>query len=587
MTYDLKIEGARIVDGTGREAYDGDVGIQGGRIVELGRLSGGARRTIDAKGALVTPGFVDVHSHYDGQISWDDELAPSSWHGITTCLMGSCGVGFAPVRDEDHDRLIRLMEGVEDIPESALAEGITWGWSTFGEYLDRLSERPRLIDIGAQVPHDALRMFAMGERATYREPANEADVALMRRELGAALDAGAFGFSTGRTDNHRGKDGSPTPSSEAGERELAELAKVLSGRGRRILQAVSDFDMATDRSRFDAEFDILEDMARASGMPLSISVMQRTGDSEQWRRIFQRIERANAAGLELRAQVAPRAIGVLLGLEATFHPFMGFPTYKKLSQLPIAERVAELQKPEVKTRLLGESSERVAGDGSSIPPLADQLLANLDFVSMSLFKLNASNRLNYEPARESSLFGDAMRRGVRPLEAVYDALLEDQGRALLYFPIYNYASGTLDEVGEMLRHKFSIIGLGDGGAHVGTICDASYPSFVLSHWVRDRSRDRLSLERAVQMLSADGAAWLGLSDRGTVEVGKRADLNVIDLSTVELEAPHLVRDLPAGGRRLLQAARGYLATVVAGEIVRENGATTDARPGRILRAGAR
>jgi N-acyl-D-aspartate/D-glutamate deacylase len=584
MAHDLIIAGGLVVDGTGAPPRQADLAISGGKIVELGSVAGPAAKTIDAKGAIVTPGFVDIHGHYDGQISWDDEIAPSSHHGVTTVVMGSCGVGFAPVRVKDRERLIQLMEGVEDIPGSALSEGIDWKWETFGEYLDALSARPRLIDVGAMVPHDALRVFAMGERAAANVEATDAEMSAMKAELASALRAGAFGFSTGRSDNHRAVDGSATPASEVTARELTALAGAFDGLGHRVLQAVSDFDMARSKEAFDGELELLLSMARAAKRPLSISVMQRTGDSEQWRKIFDGIERANREGLTVRAQVAPRGIGVLLGLEATFHPFMGFPTYKRLSALPLEQRVKELAKPEVKAAILSEKSEPVAGDGSPIPPLADQLLANLDFVTMSLFKLGDDP--NYEPRREDSLFGEAMRRGVRPLEVVYDAMLESGGKALLYFPIYNYASGSLDEVGQMLRHPLAMMGLSDGGAHVGTICDASFPTFLLSHWVKGRASGNIALEQAVKMLTSTTASWMGLDDRGVLALGKRADVNVIDLDHLKLKPPSLVRDLPAGGRRFLQEASGYRATIVRGEIVRQDGATTAARPGTILRAKA-
>ena len=584
MSYELKIKAGTIVDGSGGEPYVADVGVRDGRIVEIGKLSAAATREIDAAGALVTPGFVDIHSHYDGQVSWDDQIAPSSWHGVTTSIMGSCGVGFAPVHPEDRERLIALMEGVEDIPGSALAEGIQWGWSTFAEYLDVLSKTPRLIDVGAMVPHDALRVFAMRDRALVGKDAEPEDLERMQAELRSALDAGAFGFSTGRTDNHRARDGSATPSADATLRELTGLASVFRGRSSGVLQAVSDFDMSVARERFDPEFDLLEAMAESSGRPLSISVMQRNLDSEQWRRIFERITKANDRGLRLKGQVAPRGIGVLLGLEATFHPFMGFPSYKAVSHLPLAERVVELSRPEVKARMLTETSERVAGDGSSVPPMADQLLANIDFVCLSLFRL--TDDPNYEPSRDQSIFGEAMRRGVSPLSAVYDALLEDGGRNFLYFPIYNYATGSLDEVSEMLHHPHAMLGLADGGAHVGTICDASFPTFLLTHWVRDRGRVGCAVQDAIKMLTATPADWMGLSDRGRVEVGRRADLNIIDLSRLKLRGPRLVRDLPASGARFLQPVDGILATTVLGQVIRDAGVTTDVRPGRILRAKA-
>jgi N-acyl-D-aspartate/D-glutamate deacylase len=424
----------------------------------------------------------------------------------------------------------------------------------------------------------------MRDRALVGKDAEPEDLERMQLELRAALDAGAFGFSTGRTDNHRARDGSATPSADATLRELTALASVFRGRTSGVLQAVSDFDMSVARERFDPEFDLLEAMAESAGRPLSISVMQRNLDSEQWRRIFERISKANERGLRMKGQVAPRGIGVLLGLEATFHPFMGFPSYKAVSHLPLAERVVELSRPEVKARMLTETSERVAGDGSSVPPMADQLLANIDFVCLSLFRL--TDDPNYEPSRDQSIFGEAMRRGVSPLSAVYDALLEDGGRNFLYFPIYNYATGSLDEVSEMLHHPHAMLGLADGGAHVGTICDASFPTFLLTHWVRDRGRGGFAIQDAVKMLTATTADWMGLTDRGRIEVGRRADLNIIDLPRLKLRRPRLVRDLPASGARFLQPVDGILATTVLGQVIREAGATTDLRPGRILRAKA-
>jgi N-acyl-D-aspartate/D-glutamate deacylase len=582
MRFDLLVKNGLLVDGSGAPPRRADVGVKDGVVAEVGALSGAlAARAVDADGALVTPGFVDIHTHYDGQVSWDEELSPSIAHGVTTCVMGNCGVGFAPVRPRDRGRLIDLVQGVEDIPGTVLHEGLRWGWESFAEYMDALDRRPHAIDFAAQVPHDALRVFVMGERASAREAASPADVEAMRRLLREALLAGAVGFSTGRTDNHRGADGAETPAAEADAAELAGLARAFAGLEHGVLQAVSDFDMARSPERFDPEFDVLEAMARASGRPMSISLLQRAGASDQWRRILARVEQADARGLAMRVQVAPRGIGVLLGLEASFHPFMGFPSYKAVAHLPLEERVAALRAPEVKARMLGESSEPLAGDGSPIPPLADQLLANLDFVAMSLFRLGAAP--DYEPARQTSLYGEALRRGVPTLSVVYDAMLEDEGRALLYFPIYNYGSGTLSEVSEMLHHPLALLGLSDGGAHVGTTCDASFPTFLLTHWARDRAEGRLPVERAVHMLTAAPARWMGFSDRGLLVPGRRADLNVIDHGRLALARPTLARDLPRGGRRFVQDAAGYRATVVRGEIVREEGRTTGARPGRLLR----
>lgn len=581
--YELLIRGGTLVDGTGAPARRADVAVVGGVIAAVGELGGaGAARTIDAEGAIVAPGFVDIHSHYDGQASWDEELMPATLHGATTVALGSCGVGFAPCRAEDRARLISLMEGVEDIPGAALAEGLAWGWETFAEYMDVLDRSPHAIDLACHVPHDAVRVYAMGERALAGEAATDEELARMGALVRGAIEAGAVGFSTGRTDNHRNADGRPTPAADAGAGELAAIARAMAGLPRGVLQAVSDFDMFVSPERFDPEFDLLEDMARVSGRPLSISLLQRVGATEQWRRILGRIERANAAGLTVRAQVATRGIGVILGLDATFHPFIGHPSYKAVAHLPLAERVRELARPEVRARIFAERPDPVAGDGSAVPPLVDKLLAALDLVAMSLFRLG--DPPDYAPPRSASLFGEAMARKVKPIEVVYDALLEDGGKQLLYFPIYNYASGSLSEVGEMLRHPHALLGLGDGGAHVGTVCDASFSTFLLSHWVRDRGE--LAIEAAIHKLAGEPAAWLGLGDRGVVREGLRADLAVIDLPALSLHRPALVRDLPAGGKRFLQRASGYRALVVRGEVIAEDGRLTGARPGRIARPGA-
>ncbi|AKF10721.1 N-acyl-D-amino-acid deacylase family protein [Sandaracinus amylolyticus] len=582
MAYDLAIVNGMVVDGTGAPARRADVGVKDGRIVAIGALEERAARTIDAEGALVTPGFVDLHTHYDGQASWDASMLPSSAHGVTTAVMGNCGVGFAPVRPRDRERLIALMEGVEDIPGSALAEGIRWEWEQFGEYLDALDRRPRTIDVAAQVPHDALRVYVMGERAVAGGRATDDDVAGMRAMLRAALEQGALGFSTGRSDNHRAKDGSETPAADAEARELAGIARAFEGLGRGVLQAVSDFDMHVSPERFDPEFDVLEAMAEAAGRPLAISTLQRDSATDQWRKILARIERASARGVTMNALVAPRPIGVILGLDATFHPFIGFPSYKAIAHLPLAERVAILSRPDVKAKLLSERSEKVAGDGSPIPPLADQLLAAIDFVAMRLFRMGATP--SYEPQRQDALFAEAMRRGVPALEVVYDALLEESGNALLYFPLYNYGGYSLDDVAEMLHHPRAMVSLGDGGAHVGTICDASMFTYFLVHWARDRERGRFSIEDAVRKLTSEPARWAGLVDRGEIAIGRRADLNVIELDRLALRAPRLVRDLPAGGKRFLQDAIGYRATIVRGEPIAIDGALTGATPGRIVRA---
>ena len=584
MAFDLKIVGGTVVDGTGAPSRRANVGVKDGRITEVGACDGAASRVIDAEGAIVTPGFTDLHTHYDGQVSWDEDVAPSSLHGVTTCVMGNCGVGFAPAREKDHQRLIELMEGVEDIPGAALAEGIRWNWESFPDYMNAIDARPHAIDVVCQITHDALRVYVMGERAFAGNAATEDDIASMRALVREAVVAGAAGFSTGRTDNHRSIDGSVTPAAEATVRELAGIAAALQGLDHGVLQAVSDFDMETSSDRFDAEFDVLERMAEAApGHSLSLSLMQRDLDTTQWRKILARAEKANARGINVRLQVGARGIGVLLGFEATFHPFIGFPSYKAIAKLPLEERVRLMRDPAFKARILLEKSESIAGDGSNVPPMADRFLANIDFISMRMFRLG--ERPNYEPPKEQSLYAEAMRTGQKPLEVIYDALLENEGKELLYFPVYNYGDFNLDAVHEMLSHPLALLGLSDGGAHVGTVCDASFPTFMLTHWARDRKRARFSLEHVVKMLTHDTSRYIGLTDRGTIAVGQRADINVIDHDKLRLRRPELISDLPAGGKRLLQRADGYRATIVLGRPIVVDSVLTGEMPGRVARIG--
>jgi len=582
--YDLKIVGGTLVDGTGNDRYAGDVGITDGKIVDVGQCDGSAAETIDASGAIVTPGFVDIHTHYDGQISWDEELAPSSIHGVTTCAMGSCGVGFAPVRPTDHAKLVELMEGVEDIPGTALSEGISWGWESFPEYMDVLDRMPHTIDFLAHVPHDALRVYVMGKRAVHDEAATAEDIAEMRRLLRESLEAGAIGFSTGRSDNHRSAVGDWTPASEADGKELAGIAEAFQGLGYGVLQAVSDFNVLHGDDHFDAEWDVLEQMLNAAGgRPMSVSTMQRDHSPEQWKWILDRASKANEKGFEVRCQVGARGIGVMLGLQATFHPFMGFPSYKAISQLPLAGRVKAMRDPELKARMVEDKSEPVAGDGSMLPPLADYFLSNLDMVAMRLFRLG--EKPNYEPSPSESFGAAAMSRGEPVLSLIYDAMLEQDGKALLYFPVYNYAGMNLDAVHEMLTHPLALPGLSDGGAHVGTICDASFTTFLMTHWARDREHGRIPIERIIQMQAHDTSRFLGLRDRGRLAPGLRADINIIDFDNLELLHPTMLKDLPAGGQRLMQHANGYIATLVNGQAITKDGKLTGARPGRLVRAG--
>ncbi len=584
MSHDLKITNGLVYDGDGGPPRRVEIGVRDGRIAEIAPKVGAADRTLDAQGGVVAPGFVDPHTHYDGQASWDDALQPSVNHGVTTAVMGNCGVGFAPCRPADRERLIRLMEGVEDIPGSALAEGLTWEWETFPEYLDALDAKPRAIDIAAQVPHDPIRVYVMGERALAEEAATPDDIAAMRALTRQALDAGAVGFSTGRSDVHKTADGDWTPASEASRAELTGLAGAFKGLGRGVVQAVSDFDLERDAARFDAEFDVLEAYAAASGLPFSLSLMQRDFAPDQWRKIIARAEAMEAKGLPTRLQVAPRAIGVFLGLTCTFHPFMGFPSYRAIADLPLAARVAAMRDPAFRARLLSEKSQKLSGPGSSVPPIADMLIEHIDFAAMKFFELG--DPPDYEQPAQNAIGARAAASGQTVWEALYDAVLGADGRALIYLPIYNYTDFNYDNVHAMMTHPQALMGLSDGGAHVGTICDASFPTYLMSYWTGARARgDLMAVTDAIAKLTAQPADYFGFSDRGRLREGLRADINVIDLETLSLTPPRMVADLPAGGQRLLQDARGYRATFVAGAQVIANDALTGERPGRLVRGG--
>jgi N-acyl-D-aspartate/D-glutamate deacylase len=585
---DLLVRSATVVDGTGAAPFSADVGVRQGRIVAIGKIGEAARRTLDAHGAHLTPGFVDIHTHYDGQASWDASFSPSCYHGVTTVAMGNCGVGFAPVRAGEQARLVSLMEGVEEIPGSVLAEGVRWAWSSFAEYAQALDAAPHALDFVTLVPHDCLRLFVMGERAARGEAAGPEDRAQMRALLRAALEAGAAGFSTGRTDNHRTAKGEETPASVAARDELLALAGALRGLPHRVMHAVSDFDCMRhppegQRAAFDAEYALLEDMARTAGRPFALTWLERLNAPAQWQWLAQAAERSLAAGVDIRLQAACRPIGVLNGLDTSFNVLMAYPSYQDIAALPLAERAARLRDPARKRKLLGETRATLARDGSPIPPLVDQILGQIERTAALMFPF-AGPVPEYEPDPRHSFAHRAAARGGSALEAIYDYLAEGDGGNLVYFPIFNYLRGSLDTVHQMLTHPQALVALSDGGAHVGTICDASFPTTLISHWTRDRNGARLALEQAVHLLSARNAAHLGLADRGTIAVGRRADLNLIEVDRVAPLLPQLVRDLPAGGRRFVQKARGYLATLVAGEIVCEQGELTGARPGRWVRA---
>ena len=571
--YDLLIRAGTIVDGSGAPAFTGDVAVQGGLIVAIGDVDGAAHRTLDADGLLVTPGFVDVHTHYDGQATWDPLLTPSCWHGVTTAVMGNCGVGFAPMQRDRREFLIELMEGVEDIPGAVLAEGVDWGWESFPEYLDALEAKPHIMDLGAQLPHAALRYYVMGERGASREPACPEDLQRMAELTEQALMAGALGFTTSRTLLHKTARGEYVPNFGAAARELNAIGSGVKRSRRGVLQLLSDFEDV------DAEFELLCDWVEETGRrPLSFTLVQRLEVPQQWRRLLELIEGAQRRGLPIRGQVAPRAIGLVLGLQATLHPFMTKPSYVAIAQLPLAERVARMHDPALRARILAEPFDALPG---RIPDFIVNVLARLDRV----FALG--DPPDYEPPPEASIAARAARLGCDPLELVYELLLERDGCELLFAPAANYVDCDYEATLTMLRHPHTVIGLGDGGAHCGTICDGSYPTYLLIHWGRDRTRgERLPLEFAVHRYTRAAAELVGLHDRGLIAPGMKADVNLIDHANLYLSPPSIVHDLPAGGRRLMQTAKGYVATIVSGEVVIDHDRPTGVLPGRLLR-GAR
>ena len=565
--YDLVITGATVYDGTGAPAADADIAITDGVIQQVGKVGKSASQTINADGAIVTPGFVDIHTHYDGQATWANRLSPSSHHGVTTAVMGNCGVGFAPCRPTDHARLIELMEGVEDIPGAALHEGLTWEWESFPEYLDFLDARQFDMDIGTQLPHAAMRVYVMGERGVNREAATADDIEEMKRITTAAIEAGALGFSSSRTLNHRSSRGEPTPSLKAEMNELLGIAEGMKAARRGVIEMISDFD------DFDDEFSMLEAMVETSGRPMSISLAQGI-NPHGWRKILTRLELANSNHLEMRGQVAPRAIGILMGNITTLNPFSTRPAYEEVSKLPLPERLEALRDSARKQRILAEAP--TPGFARLFKSMAG---------GKHLFELG--DPPNYEPGPEDSTSARAQAAGEEVWSHVYDRLLEGDGTKLFYTPFANYAEGNLDCCREMILHDNTVMGLGDGGAHVGTICDASFTTSLLSHWGRDRTRgERVELPLLVRSQTLDTARAVGLDDRGRIAPGMKADLNVIDFDNLRVRAPEVVHDLPLRGPRLEQCADGYLATIVSGQVTYRDGEATDALPGRLLRGGA-
>jgi N-acyl-D-aspartate/D-glutamate deacylase len=575
---DLVIRGATVVDGTGAAPRTADIAVEGGTIVEVGRVDGPAHRTLDADGLLVTPGFVDVHTHFDGQATWDPHLTPSCWHGVTTALLGNCGVGFAPVERGREEWLIQLMEGVEDIPGTALAEGIQWDWESFPEYLDALDRMPRALDIGAQVPHAAVRSYVMRERL--HDAATPDDLDAMREILRRSLRAGALGFSTGRTAGHTDVRGEPVPGTFAADTEIAALLDVMADEELGVLQLVPAGASGTTgldpAGAMEPEIDWMVRYGERYRRPITFLILEHGPDSGVWRGWFDRVRAANARGADIHPQVASRCFGMLFGHQSRMNMFKFRPSYQAIADLPFEARVRALRDPAVRDRILAEHNV----DG----PYAPDRVSEATFEN--LFPLG--DDLDYEPVPEASVAAIARRQGVTPWEVAYDLMLGSDGRDFLLLPLLNFGGGSYDGLHDMLVDPMTVQGLGDGGAHVRIVCDASMTTYLLTHWVRDRTRGpRLSLEWAVRRLTHDPARLYGLDDRGVLAPGLRADLNVIDFDRLRLVFPEQVHDLPANAGRLVQRSEGYVETIVGGETVVADGELTEARPGRLVRGPQR
>src|SRR3954452_54971 len=561
---DLVIRGGTVADGKGGDLFEADVAISGGRITEVGKVAAKGKEEIDAKGKLVAPGFVDVHTHYDGQVTWSQDITPSSQNGVTTAIMGNCGVRFAPCRTDDHQRLIQLMEGVEDIPEPVLSAGIPWTWESFPDYMDWLSKRKFDMDIGAQLPHAALRVYVMGERGARRDPSTAEDNKAMAALAGDAVRAGALGFSTSRTLNHRTSTGDYTPTLKAGEDELTAIAGAMHQTGRSVFQFVLDL------STIDEDLPMMLRVAENTQIPVSFSITQNDKAPRRWRETLDTIGKASARGLSITAQIAARPVGLLLGLELSRNPFQTHPSYKAIAHLPLAERLKRLHQADVRAAILSETPTSTD----------DPLFFRPNYDKMYLL----GDPPDYEQPLENALGPQARRQGRQPEELAYEAMLADEGRGMLYVPFLNYADGNLDAVHDMLCDPHSVPGLSDGGAHCGIICDASFPTYLLTHWTRDRSRgEKLSIPFVVAAQSRKTALSVGLSDRGLIAPGYKADVNVIDYDRLHLHPPKVHYDLPVGGRRLLQDVDGYDATIVSGVVTRRQGEATGRRPGKLIR----
>lgn len=564
--HDLVVRGGKVYDGTGAAPIDADVAIDGDRITAIGQISDSGKREINAAGKIVTPGFVDIHTHYDGQVTWDPYISPSTYHGVTTIVTGNCGVGFAPCKPDQRDWLIGLMEGVEDIPGTALHEGLEWQWESFPEYLDALDKTPLAIDVGTQIPHGAVRAFVMGERGVQHEAATPDEIEEMAKLVAEAIHAGALGFSTSRTEKHKDSSGELTPSITALEDELVGIAKAVGDTGTGVLQGISDF------YNFENEFKMFRRMAEASGRPVSITVEQQDARPEWWQQLLDALEHAQADGLPMYGQVPPRATGVLLGLTASLNPLMIYPAFRDIQKLPLEEKVAIMRDPEFKAKLLSQPPIEFP------VPLVMEILTSFN----KMFRLGEP--ANYEPDPSDSFKSLAERENRQVIDYIYDMLLEKDGKALIYHPLFNYMPGNLDFVEKMLKHPYTIFGLSDGGAHCGALCDASFPTTLIQHWGRDRTRgNKMPLEQLIHMQTQQTASQVGMLDRGVLKPGYKADVNIIDFEALTIHEPTVVNDLPAGGRRLIQKATGYEHTIVSGQIAFEQGEPTGVLAGQLVR----
>ncbi len=564
--HDLVVRNSRIVDGTGVDAFMGDIAMSDGRITDVGKVEGRAYRVIDADGRLVTPGVVDIHTHYDGQAFWDPDLSPSCWHGVTTVVIGNCSVGFAPCAPDRRDWLIEMMESVEDIPASALRAGIDWSWETFPQFLDALDRTPRMMDIGTQVPHAAVRAYVMGERGARNEPANPEDIVAMAEIVADGLRAGALGFSTSRTTLHYTADRVPIAGTYASEDELFGIGDALRDLDAGLYEVVPAGVVGEDLDGPQRDVEWMRRLAAHIGRPVCMLITQNNSSPEAWREVLDEAAAAQADGAQLVIQVSGRPGGLLFGLDTTYHPLTMCPTFAALRDRPVVEQIARLRDPLVRAAIIEEAPV----GGTSVVSRWDRMYPFTDPV-------------DYEPGFEQSVAGRAAARGISPVEVILEATINDPG-SLFMMHVTNYAHGDAESVREMLLHPASVLGLADGGAHVATICDSSMPTTMLTHWARDRSRgERLPLEFVVQSQTRDTARLYGLDDRGVIAPGYLADLNVIDFDQLAVRKPELVHDLPGGARRLVQRADGYGATIKRGEVTLEDDELTGVRPGSVVR----